>query len=106
MTVKNLVLVMTFVMAVPGAAAAQQTLPESSDPLIDICTGFLAQSGQGVSGDAAKLCSCLTRETQARLSRREIEDYSRATSNGEMPPDAVMQKVMGIATHCLTQAQP
>ncbi len=86
-------------------AAAQQRELGSKDPLMDICAGFLAQSGQGVSGDAGRLCMCLTRETQARLSRPEMEAYARATSNGQPPPDAVMQKVMGIATQCLSEAK-
>jgi hypothetical protein len=72
---------------------------------MEICSGFLAQSGQGVSGDSQRLCTCLTRETQARLSRAEMEAYSRATSGGQAPPDGVMQKVMGIATQCLAEAR-
>ncbi len=86
-------------------AAAQQTEFGSVDPLMDICTGFLAQSGQGVSGDAGRLCTCLTRETQARLSRPEMEAYAQATSNGQPPPERVMQKVMAIAAQCLTEAK-
>lgn len=30
--------------------------------------------------------------------------YARAAETGQAPPEAVMQKVMGIATTCLTEA--
>ena len=80
----------------PGGAAG--------DPLGEICTGFLDQSGAGVSGDRNRLCTCLVRETKARLSRPEMEAYNRATQTGKSPPPAVMEKVMGIATACLTEA--
>lgn len=34
------------------APAAAQTLPKNSgNPLEEICSGFLEQSGQGISGD-------------------------------------------------------
>jgi hypothetical protein len=93
-----------FVIAVSLPAAAQ-TLPNaSSDPLKDICTGFLGQSGQGISGDQNKLCACLVRETQSRLTKTEMEAYARAGQTGQQPPPAVMQKVMSVATACLTEA--
>lgn len=100
--------ILYFMIVIAGAAApsvAQAQRQGSSDPLVDICTGFLAQSGQGVSGDTNRLCACLTRETQSRLTRREMELYSQATSQGRAPPDTVMQKVLGIATRCLAEAQ-
>lgn len=87
-------------------AAAQQALPKGSgDPLKDICTGFLEQGGQGVSGDRNKLCSCLVKETQSRLSRQEMAVYNKAAETGQPPPPAIMDKVIGIATACLTAAQ-
>jgi hypothetical protein len=100
--------VLYLIIAIAGTAvpsAAQQQRQGSSDPLVDICTGFLAQSGQGVSGDVKRLCTCLTRETQSQLTRREMELYSQATSQGRAPPDTIMQKVLGIATRCLAEAQ-
>lgn len=86
-----------------GGGAFAQTSPPR-DPLLEICTGFLAQSGAGVSGDQAKLCTCLVSETQKRLTRQEMEIYNKATTSGAQPPPAVMEKVLGIATTCLTQA--
>ena len=90
---------------IAGPAMGQQSLPKSNaDPLQDICTGFLAQSGQGISGDRNRLCVCLSRETKIRLTEPEMKAYARAAETGQPPPDAVMQKVMGIATACLTEA--
>jgi hypothetical protein len=87
-------------------AAAQQTLPKSSgDPLKDMCTGFLEQGGAGVSGDRNKLCTCLVRETQAQLTQQEMVLYSKAAETGQAPPPAIMNKVVNIATSCLTAAQ-
>jgi hypothetical protein len=91
-------------LAVP--VAAQQSLPRTSgDPLKEICTSFLEQSGQGVSGDRNSLCTCLVRETQARLTRDEMKIYNEAGQTGRQVPDAIMQKVLGIATNCLTGAR-
>ncbi|MGE3474285.1 MAG: hypothetical protein AB7H70_00615 [Rhodospirillaceae bacterium] len=86
---------------VGGGAAAQV----AKDPLQEICTGFLAQSGAGVSGDQQKLCSCLVAETQKQLTRQEMEIYHQAMTSGGQPPPAVMEKVVGVATVCLTQAR-
>ncbi|MBX7198414.1 MAG: hypothetical protein K1X51_03465 [Rhodospirillaceae bacterium] len=87
------------------SAYGQQSLPKSGgDPLMEICSGFL-QQGQGVSGDQAKLCTCLVRETKGRLTQAELQAYNQATASGQQPPPAVMQKVIGIATACLTEAQ-
>lgn len=86
-------------------AYGQQSLPKAgSDPLMEICSGFL-QQGQSVSGDQAKLCTCLVRETKGRLTEAEMKAYNQATTTGQQPPPAVMQKVIGIATACLTEAQ-
>jgi hypothetical protein len=94
------------VMLAASPVFAQQGLPKSdADPLQAICTGFLEQGGQGVSGDKNKLCSCLARETKSRLTPQEMKIYADATKNGGAPPDALMQKVMGIATTCLTEAR-
>lgn len=99
---KSILIVSLFAMMVLPALA-QQPLPKSSgDPLQDICTGFMEQSGQGVSGDRNKLCSCLVRETKARLTPREMEIYSKAGETGQAPPPAVMEKVIAVATACLT----
>jgi len=89
-----------------STSALAQTLPQGSgDPLKDICTSFMDQSGQGVSGDRNKLCSCLVQQTQARLTRQEMEIYAKAGATGQQPPPAIMQKVIEVATTCLTQAQ-
>jgi hypothetical protein len=84
-----------------GSAFAQA----AKDPLQEICTGFLAQSGAGVSGDQQKLCSCLVAETQKQLTRQEMEIYHKAMTSGGQPPPAIMEKVVGVATVCLTQAR-
>ena len=86
--------------------AAAQTLPRGSgDPLKDICTSFMDQSGQGVSGDRNKLCTCLVSETQGRLTRQEMEIYAKAGETGQQPPPAIMENVIAIATQCLTTAR-
>ncbi len=77
----------------------------AKDPLQEICTGFLAQSGAGVSGDRQKLCSCLVTETQKQLTRQEMELYHQAMTSGGQPPPAIMEKVVDVATVCLTQAR-
>ncbi len=88
------------------ASVSAQTLPKSSgDPLQEICTGFIAQSGAGIAGDPTRLCTCLVTETQKRLTREEMVAYDKANQSGQAPPPAVMQKVIGIATTCLTQAR-
>lgn len=97
-------LIALLVAAMP--TVAQQALPRGSgDPLKDICTGFLEQGGQGVSGDRNKLCTCLVSETKSRLTQREMEIYSKAAETGQAPPPAIMDKVVNIATTCLTAAQ-
>lgn len=89
--------------AVPTAA---QALPGGSgDPLKDICTGFLQQSGAGVSGDRGVLCACLVAETQKRLTHEEMVAYAGAAETGAPPPPAVMRKVLGIASACLARAK-
>ncbi len=90
---------------IAAPAYAQQRPPRTGgDPLSEICTGFL-QQGQSVSGDQAKLCTCLVREIKGRLSEAEMKAYNQATSTGQAPPPAVLDKVIGIATACLTEAQ-
>ena len=83
---------------------AQQTLKPTNDPLMEICSSFLDQSGQGISGNRNNLCTCLVRETKARLTRQEMEIYNAAGQSGKQVPDAIMQKVIGIATLCLEQS--
>jgi hypothetical protein len=85
-----------------ASASAQQLPKTSGDPLQDICTGFMEQSGQAVSGDRNKLCSCLVRETKARLTPKEMEAYNKASETGQPPPPAIMQKVIDVATVCLS----
>jgi hypothetical protein len=85
-----------------GNAFAQAT---PSDPLKDICTNFLAQGAGSVGGDPQRLCTCLVSETQKRLTRQEMEIYNKAATSGQQPPPAIMEKVVGIATVCLTQAR-
>ena len=84
-----------------GSAALAQSTP--SDPLKEICTSFLAQGAGTVGGDHQKLCTCLVSQTQ--LTRQEMEIYNKAATSGQPPPPAIMQKVVGIATTCLTQAR-
>ena len=102
---RRLIAVLTII-AVPAVAQTAPAAPKNNggDPLGEICTSFLDQSGAGVSGDRNRLCSCLVRETKSRLTRPEMDAYNRATQTGQAPPPAVMEKVMGIATTCLTEA--
>jgi hypothetical protein len=94
-------IVMLLVVSLP--ASAQQGVPGGSgNPLQNICTSFMEQSGQGVSGDRNKLCTCLVQQTQSRLSKEEMQIYARAAEAGQAPPPAVMEKIVGIATTCLT----
>jgi len=98
--------VLASVLVIAAVPAAAQTLPRGSgDPLRDICTSFMDQSGQGVSGDRNKLCTCLVSETQSRLTRQEMEIYAKAGETGQPPPPAIMEKVIAIATQCLTTAR-
>ena len=83
-------------------ALAQTAAP---DPLLSLCAGVLSQGGAGISGDGDKLCTCLVRQTQDRLSSSEMVAYSEATLAGREPPPAVMEKIMSIATGCLAAAQ-
>jgi hypothetical protein len=89
------------------AVQAQTRTPSASDAaaLTSTCSGFLEQSAGGVSGDHAKLCACLVRETPSRLSLPEMQAYAEAAINNRAPPDAVMQKMTAIATLCLREAQ-
>lgn len=97
-------LVLCGLLAAATSAPAQTSAP-GANPLHDICSGFLAQSGQGVAGDQAKLCGCLVEQTQSQLTRPEMEAYAAATQNGQQPPPAVMQKVMNVAVQCLNAAR-
>lgn len=85
---------------IAGTAGAQ-----TKDPLQEICASFLAQGGASVGGDHARLCTCLIGETQKQLTRQEMEIYNKAATTGQEPPPAIMNKVLGIATQCLTQAR-
>ena len=78
---------------------------QTQDPLQEICTGFLNQGGASVGGDHARLCTCLVGETQKRLTRQEMEIYNKAATTGQEPPPEIMQKLVAIATLCLTQAR-
>ena len=92
------------VIFVSAPCFAQQTPKPTNDPLMEICSSFLDQSGQGISGDRNNLCTCLVRETKARLTRQEMQIYNDAGATGKQVPDAIMQKVIGIATLCLQQS--
>ena len=83
-------------------AAAQKT---TDDSLTSICTGLLAETPGGVSGDHAKLCACLSKETASRLSQSEMMAYAQATVENTAPPDSVMTKIQAIATLCLQPSQ-
>ena len=98
--------VLAALLIVSSATAQAQTLPKSSgNPLEEMCTAFLEQGGAGVSGNHGTLCSCLVREIQARLTRAELEAYNKASESGGEVPPAIMQKVLAVASTCLTQAQ-
>ena len=88
-------------------AEAQTKPPSASDAasLTATCSGFLEQGAGAVSGNHAKLCACLVRETPAKLSLPEMQAYAEATINNRQPPDAVVQKMTAIATQCLREAQ-
>jgi hypothetical protein len=85
------------------SAAAAQTPP--GDPLMGICSGFLAQPGVAISADATRLCTCLVREVKAGLSRAEMETYDRATAAGQALPAELQGKITGIAVQCLGEAK-
>jgi hypothetical protein len=98
---RNVFFAAVFMLA--AASSMAQTLPKTSgDPLKDICTSFLEQGGQAVSGNRDNLCTCLVRETQSRLTPQEMEIYHKAGTTGQAPPPEIMNKVLGIATHCLS----
>lgn len=86
--------------------AIAQTVPKSSgDPLQEICTGFMEQNRLNISGDAQRLCTCLVREVQGKLSRTEMEAYDKAAAAAQPMPQALQAKISGIAVQCLTEAQ-
>jgi hypothetical protein len=93
-------IVLLSALLVSGGAYAQ-----ANDPLKEICTNFLAQGAGSVGGDHQRLCKCLVGETQKRLTRQEMEIYNKAATSGQQPPAAIMDKVVGIATVCLTQSR-
>ena len=99
--------VMVSALLLSGAAFDRTAFAQAGakDPLQEICSSFLAQGGGSVSGDHAKLCSCLVGETQKQLTRQEMEAYNKAATTGQPPPPAVMDKVIGVATLCLTQSR-
>ena len=99
-------LVLSFFAVVPvarGQSSGTQNNPNNA--LLGICSGVLAQGAGGVSGDHDKLCACLVRETSTKLTTAEMSAYSEASLNNAAPPSAVMDKVMAIATRCLSAAQ-
>jgi hypothetical protein len=105
-TCARVAIAIVFAQAFWAAPAVAQGLPsaQGADPLREICSSMLEQSG-GVAGSQDVLCKCLVRETSAKLTRAEMVAYSTATQKGQSPPPAVMNKIMGIATTCLAQAQ-
>ena len=96
--------VIFFLMSASTAVFAQ-TSQSPADPMVAVCSGLLAQSPGGVSGDHTKLCACLARETPARLTQADMLAYAQASVENTAPPDDVMQKVMAVATKCLQEAQ-
>ncbi|TAL01826.1 MAG: hypothetical protein EPO08_09050 [Rhodospirillaceae bacterium] len=93
-----------------SVAARAQSVSSSaggaaSNPMLAICSGFLAQGAGSVSGDKSKLCNCLVRDTSTKLSTSDMEAYAQASLNSQTPPKDVMDKVMAIATSCLQEAQ-
>ena len=92
-------------LALAAPAFAQMSPPTTNTDLSAICSGVLAQSPGGVSGDHAKLCSCLSSETLGRLSQAEMMAYAQAAIENKAPSEALMTKILGIASACLQQAQ-
>lgn len=89
--------------ASPGLA---QTMGATNgDPLLEICSGFLEQNRLAISGDAGRLCSCLVREVQSKLSRQEMEVYDSYNAAAKPLPAALQKKITGIATQCLGEAK-
>lgn len=88
-----------------GAAIAQSPPKTQGDPLMEICSGFLDQNSLSISGDAKRLCSCLVREVKGKLSKAEMEVYDRRNQAGQPLPDALQNKITGIAVQCLTEAR-
>lgn len=90
----------------PLAVSAQSRNAPSSaaDPTMSLCSGLLAESGVAMTGKD-KLCKCLISEVTSKLTADEMVAYAQANMNSQTPPAAVMDKVMGIATRCLTQAR-
>ncbi len=88
-----------------ASGANAQTLPKTSgDPLMEICSGFLEQNRLNVSGDAQRLCTCLVREVKGKLSAAEMETYDKYAAAAKPLPDALQNKISGIAVQCLTEA--
>jgi hypothetical protein len=87
------------------AAPAVAQTSTTSDPNAAICAGLLAEAPGGVSGDHTKLCACLVRETPKQLTQADMLAYAQASAESKAPPDAVMAKVMAVATQCLQEAQ-
>ncbi len=92
-------------LALAAPAFAQTNAPATNTDLSAICAGVLAQAPGGVSGDHTKLCSCLTTQTMSGLTQAEMMAYAQSTLENKAPPDAVMTKIVAIATTCLQQAQ-
>ena len=98
-------LILPLLVALSAAAQNTPQAPASADALKGICTAFIDQSGQKVGGDANRLCTCLVRETKSHLTEDEMRSYSAAVTSGQAPPDAVLQKVLGIAQTCITESR-
>ncbi|MBL8643384.1 MAG: hypothetical protein JNK21_05580 [Rhodospirillaceae bacterium] len=86
--------------------AAHAQLPATgNDALLEICSGFLEQNRLTISGDAQRLCTCLVREVQGKLSRGEMETYDSYAAAAKPLPGALQNKISGIAVQCLTEAK-
>lgn len=93
------------IVAVAACLAASAGAAQApGDPLMGICSGFLAQPGVAISADATRLCTCLVREVKGRLSRAEMDTYDRANAAGQALPPEVQAKITGIAVQCLGEA--
>ena len=90
--------------AFPSAAQTTNGTSGAGDPMTSLCTGLLTESGSGITAKD-KLCSCLINGVTSKLSADEMTAYAEANLNSQTPPPGVMDKVMGIATSCLNQAQ-
>jgi hypothetical protein len=100
----RILLLLIAVMWSPMVSAQSSVPSASTDPSMSLCSGLLTESGVGMTGKD-KLCSCLISQVTSQLTADEMTAYAQANMNSQSPPQTVMDKVMGIATRCLSQSR-